>query len=358
MKTHEKTKASKGTLRKVATGLYRFSTSGIYFAHLRIHGKLFRQSLETTDREIANRKLAEFRRKQGRVDIKAGRLTLAQLCDRYAQTLGPLSPSTIKAKLGILKHLREDWPQGANARSSGIKSSDCEIWLAKQAKRMSKSHYNAYLTVLRDVLELAVRDRLIAEHPCEHLKYAKREKPIRLTPTYGEFLGIVEDIRNQPFNADAKDSADFVEFIGKAGLGQAEAAAVMLEDINLAQETFTTYRHKTQKGFVVPIFPQLRPLIERLYNERKSEGTHRLLKTQDARKAIAGACRRLGLPPYTHRSFRRMFITRAIEKGIDVKVIAEWQGHGDGGKLILDTYSHVNRSHSNRMAKLMTSAEL
>ncbi len=52
-------------------------------------------------------------------------------------------------------------------------------------------------------------------------------------------------------------------------------------------------------------------------------------------------------------SFRRMFITRAIEKGIDVKVIAEWQGHRDGGKLILDTYSHVNRTHSQRMAQLM-----
>ena len=49
-----------------------------------------------------------------------------------------------------------------------------------------------------------------------------------------------------------------------------------------------------------------------------------------------------------------MFITRAIERGVDVKVIAEWQGHKDGGKLILDTYSHVNRAHSHRMAQLMT----
>ena len=49
-----------------------------------------------------------------------------------------------------------------------------------------------------------------------------------------------------------------------------------------------------------------------------------------------------------------MFITRAIERGVDVKVIAEWQGHKDGGKLILDTYTHVNRAHSYRMAQLMT----
>jgi hypothetical protein len=52
-----------------------------------------------------------------------------------------------------------------------------------------------------------------------------------------------------------------------------------------------------------------------------------------------------------------MFITRAIERGADVKVIAQWQGHRDGGKLILDTYSHVNPVHSNRMAQLMTTEE-
>jgi site-specific recombinase XerD len=49
-----------------------------------------------------------------------------------------------------------------------------------------------------------------------------------------------------------------------------------------------------------------------------------------------------------------MFVTRALEKGVDVKVIAEWQGHKDGGKLILQTYSHVNPVHSNRMAQLLT----
>jgi hypothetical protein len=52
-----------------------------------------------------------------------------------------------------------------------------------------------------------------------------------------------------------------------------------------------------------------------------------------------------------------MFITRAIEKGVDVKVIAEWQGHRDGGKLILATYSHVRRPHSHRMAQLMSDSD-
>lgn len=59
------------------------------------------------------------------------------------------------------------------------------------------------------------------------------------------------------------------------------------------------------------------------------------------------------MPAYGHRSFRRTFITRAIERGVDVKVIAAWQGHSDGGKLILDTQSHVRATHSDAMAKLM-----
>jgi integrase len=83
----------------------------------------------------------------------------------------------------------------------------------------------------------------------------------------------------------------------------------------------------------------------------------RVFKISDAKKALAGACRRLGYPSFSQRSLRRMFITRAIERGVDVKVIAEWQGHRDGGKLILDTYSHVNRAHSQRMAQLMTETE-
>jgi integrase len=79
-----------------------------------------------------------------------------------------------------------------------------------------------------------------------------------------------------------------------------------------------------------------------------------VFKIENAKRAIAAACKRLKLPPYSHRSFRRMFITRAIELGVDVKVIAQWQGHKDGGKLILETYSHVNPVHSKRMAALMT----
>lgn len=143
-----------------------------------------------------------------------------------------------------------------------------------------------------------------------------------------------------------------MEFLGLAGLGQAEATSLRWSDIDWERETIRTFRHKTQAGFVVPLYPQLKSLLERRKIKGRSDNGA-VFCIRSAKKAIMSACRRLGLPNYTHRSFRRMFITRAIEKGVDVKVIAQWQDHRDGGKLILDTYSHVNPVHSQRMAQLM-----
>jgi integrase len=348
-------KPSSGTLKRVAQGLYRYSGSGVYFAHVRIHGKLFRESLGVSDRQLANRELAQFRKKKLRVDPKLAKLSLEELCDRYAETLAHLSASSVKAKKGILARLKSEWPEGETALLRSIKPSTCEKWLSKQAKRVGRSHYNAYLQLLRDIFQFAVRDGALADNPAAHLKYLKRDTPLRLTPSWEEFQAIVADIRKQPFNADAKDSADFVEFIGLAGLGRAEAASLEPRDVDFERGQIRTFRHKTRTGFTVPIYPQLRSMLERVVAEAIQDARKRVFRIKDAKKAIAGACTRLKLPAYSHRSFRRMFITRAIEKGIDVKVIAEFQGHRDGGKLILDTYSHVNRAHSKRMAQLMTS---
>ena len=77
---------------------------------------------------------------------------------------------------------------------------------------------------IKDVFEMAVRDGIISRSPATHLRRAKFPKPIRATPSFEEFKSIVESIRAQKFNGhDAEESADFVEFLGLAGLGKAEA---------------------------------------------------------------------------------------------------------------------------------------
>jgi len=341
----------KSAFQKVGPCLYRYK-DGTYYARFESGGKEIRQSLRTTDRKLAARNLAEKKRQQSQIDPAKSKITLAELCDVYVKTIEHQGEKTVDQKTRVAERIKSHWPGGSVIQVGKIKASDVDMWLARYSFGAASRSF--HIQVIKDVFNLALRDKIIFDSPAAHLKYAKREKPIRRTPTFEQFQAIVESIRSQRFNGhDADESADFVEFIGLAGLGQAEASTLTWDDIDWQREQIITFRHKTKAGFAIPLYPQVRPLLERRHAQRQP-GLDRVFKIDNAKKAIAAACQRLKLPAYSHRSFRRMFITRAIEKGVDVKVIAEWQGHKDGGKLILETYSHVNPVHSKRMAALMT----
>lgn len=336
-------------------GLYRYNPSGQYFARVRFHGKLYRRKLETDDLALAKRKLRVFKNDLERTDATKGNVSFAKVLDDYSETL--TGADTTKAdKRVIIDKLKATWFGIDALPLRTIKPSQVAAWLSKHYGDRSASYYNSALTVLRDALDMAVKDKIIVESPASGLKYHKRKQPIRTTPTFEQFEQIVADIRGQRFNADAEQSADFLSACGLLGLGQAELSGLRREHIDLESGRIIVYRHKTDTGFVIPIYPQAHALIERLCQGKKHSSSH-IFPIAQARKALHNACKRLGFPQFTHRSLRRMFITRAIERGVDVKVIAQWQGHTDGGKLILDTYSHVNPVHSNRMAQLMSTDE-
>ena len=341
----------KSGFQKVGECLYRYSSNGVYYARFESSGKEIRRSLRTTDRASAQRALAWLKQEREQVDPTQGKLTIAELCDRYSETIQHQKLKTIERKSLIVRRVKSQWPTGKLTQVTKVKPSHVDLWISRY--RFGPDSRNLHMACIKDIFEMAVRDGIISRSPATHLRREKSPKRIRATPTFDEFKAIVESIRSQKYNGhDAQESADFVEFLGLAGLGKAEATTLMQSDIDWERETITTFRHKTKSGFAIPIYPQLKPLL--LRRRRDDAPNERLFKIENAKKAIGNACRRLHLPQYSHLSFRRMFITRAIERGVDVKVIAEWQGHKDGGKLILDTYSHVNRAHSHRMAQLMT----
>ncbi len=338
--------------RKVGPCLLRYR-NGTYYARFKSGGKEIRCSLETTDRKLAERNLAKKKDDQSQIDRSQGKLTLLELCDRYLKTVQHQKPKTVERKTFIIGRIKSDWPTGKLTQVGKIKPSDLDLWLSRY--RFGSASRNLHISCVKELFGSALRDRIITASPAAHLRSEKREKPIRLTPTFEQFKAIIADVRSQMFNADAQDSADFLEFLGLAGLGQAEAGSLTPADVDFAPAQIITFRHKTSTGFAIPIFPQVRLLLEKLCEGKAHDAP--VFKIADAKKALAGACRRLGYPPFSQRSLRRMFIVRAIERGVDVKVIAQWQGHQDGGKLILDTYSHVNPVHSQRMAQLMTDVE-
>jgi integrase len=171
----------------------------------------------------------------------------------------------------------------------------------------------------------------------------RRLDPVRRNiPTEEQFRALIENVRQE--ECSGEKYADFLDFLGRAGVGQAEACALEWRDVSATKMRFV--RRKTRVAFEVPIYSWLVPLITKL-RSRSPADQGRVFDVQDAGKALRRACRRLGLvegkqrPKFTQRSLRAMLIKRLYDAGIPVKRIALWQGHRDGGKLIQEVYTEV-----------------
>jgi integrase len=169
-------------------------------------------------------------------------------------------------------------------------------------------------------------------------------------PTAEQFQQILAEVCAEKKNRKGAASGDFLEFQGRAGLGQAEASELKWSDIDFDAGEMKIKRVKIGKYFTVPLYPKLRPLLVRMRNEAESraqaenrelQNDERVFVIDNARKALTNACERLGLPELTQRNLPQMFIAEAYRAGVDVKTIAKWQGHQDGGKLIMDTYTEA-----------------
>ena len=315
----------------------------------------------------AKRLLRELKNRLDRVECNSRKKTLKQLLDEFetgwtdpsGKVFPPIlrgAPKTIAYKKRHLKRIRSDFPTPLHSKVADIKKSDIRKFLTHY-NESGAEHYNHAITLLRNIFDYAVEDEMIADSPVDGIKYRKREDEItRLIPSLEEFCSIVESIRAQKYADTAKESADLIEFMGLAGLGQAECAALTWGDVNFTSSTLSTIRRKTRTAFTIPLYPQVKTLLERMDSERQEPRlpSDSVFAVKDAKKALDAACKRLGLPAYSARAFRRMFITRCVELGINVQLIADWQGHRDGGALILKKYARNSKGHEALMAARLT----
>lgn len=324
--------------------LYRNTRSGRYYGVKKVRGKRKERSLGTCDRKIAERRLKQWIADLGKVDSEVEKTTLRQLIAKLVAVNRGTAQNTQVTTRAIINDFLRWWPHGADVQVRSIRPSQLDEWLAAQESRLRNTTYNRYAGFLKQLFAIAVKDRIIAESPCTYLKkpWKKVQTPIRRIPTIEQFEAIVHCIRIQRFTDHAKDSGDFVEFLGLAGVGQAEASSLTWRDVDWSRGRIRIHRHKTDTDFWIPIYPHLRPLIARLHSQAKSaRGSDRILKIKDAKKALRTACTKLGYENFSQRSLRQCLIMRLWKKGVDKKLIAKWQGHRDGGQLILDTYTEV-----------------
>jgi len=233
-----------GSFSRVAEHLYRYSATKKYYVVFKFGGKTKWIPLNTTDRETAGRKAKEAMAKFKKTDPAASTMTLYNLLGLYEQSIQGLAEHTQATRKSILKKFKATWQHGFDIQAGKITTGQLNIWLSEQQTRLKNSSYNEYLRFLRHVFQIGIDHKVIAESPVAKLKQFRVEKPIRSTPTWEQFLEIVADIRKQKFNADAKDSSDLVEFMGRAGVGTAECANLSGDHVDFTNERITLYRKK------------------------------------------------------------------------------------------------------------------
>ena len=324
--------------------LYRHSVNETYYGKKKVKGNPKCKSLDTKDRKTAERKLAEWIKNLDKLDPETEKTTLAQLVEKFkAANIGAADKGTNDS---MIKRLTETWPHGMEIRVSNIKPSHLDAWLASNSTdgEWKNTTYNKYCTFLRSLFAIATADKMIVESPMASVKvpWKKPQKPKRRVPTLEQFAAIVADIRGQKYNAESGDSADFIEFMGNAGLGQAEIApsAFKWDDVDFGRNELHILRKKTGERFPVPIYANLKPLVERLA-QKEHKASDSVLKISDGKKALAAACKRLGFHPFSQRNIRAVQIRRLWRDGVDKKLISKFQGHQDGGRLIMNTYTEV-----------------
>lgn len=371
MKTNELSPASRNSeYHKIPNvpGLYRHVPSGVYHGTKKVNGKRKERSLKTTDRRIAETRLREWFVTLEKVDCEVEKTTLSELAKSFAAINRGKAYNSRYIMRSVVEELQEFLrgkglgdPQVRNIRTSNL-----EEWLANQGRRLKNSSYNRYTGVIKQLFALAVRDRILAESPFDKVpvRWKKPQIPKRNVPTVKEFEAIIAEVRGETRSRYYRESGDFLEFLGLAGIGQAEAASLTWGDVDVDRQIMHFRRHKTGTLFTVPIYICLKPLMDRLRQEAgpNIQPSDRVFKISDGKVALANACQRLGLPHFTQRNLRQCLIRRLWNASVDKKLIAKWQGHQDGGKLIMDTYTEVfgsddDQYEAQQLAKLSVTGQ-
>jgi integrase len=338
---------------KVGENLYRLEQSGKYYGLLKRAGKQFRRSLKTTDRTLAQRRLAELRKQISNLSLSEdSKASFEQVARRWLDTTKHvLKQSSVDRRETCIKNLVPFF-RGVSVRN--ITTRDCERWLTERGPTIAPQTFAHELSTMKGVFDHAARQGLVLTNPAGHIK-RRKIIPAKITvPSRDQFQKLVAAIRLSDGRVDsqrkAKAGANLVELLAYSGCRVAEAAALTWADVSLERNCITitggdkgTKNHESR---TLPMTDALRELLLRLQAQHQPQPQDFISPINDAKKCLQTACRRLGFPQFTHHDFRHFFATTCIESGVDIPTISKWLGHKDGGALAMKVYGHLRQEHS------------
>jgi integrase len=264
----------------------------------------------------------------GKSGLKAGTEvkldTHLKMLRRYVDTNRPVTDYKAQDIRGYLAKARADKSEDGQRRLRGQTINE-SIWRP-----------------LHDAFALAQEEDFISRNPMDAVKREKSEPIVRAQLKWADAEKILEDVKKR-----AHESYLELKFMLFMGVGQAEAKDFAGGAVDWQENRINFIRQKTRKPVTVPIYPWAGDFIRTEIEPRLKPG-QMVFEWRNPRKALDTACQNLGFSAVDVRSLRRTLIIHLLENGVEVRLIAKWQGHRDA-TLILQRYgSHIDEEHEKK----------
>jgi len=362
--------SEKRTQTWVATripNLFLLKESGRYYGRVKMEGKSYRKSFETTSFPVAKAALRDWLITFKRPSAEGGR-TLGSMVEPWQAWLagevlkGEITQSTVETKSQHLDSMRGwtgstgkshqgTWPGFDSVKLEALSEDIFAGWLVRQRKAYSASRTNGSVTVLREICDLAVRKKCLTQETWDRAKKGLtfvKVPPNRLKlpePHQVEQLRQAFYMRCQKAGRLGGWLFDFLLF---SGARIASANDVRWEDIHWDRGALY-FRTAKRGSYEIPLFRQLRELLENIKAQNPdAKPGDRVLPTKYL--VLGPVCDELKIARLSHHDLRHLFATRCIESGVDIPTVSRWLGHRDGGTLAMKTYGHLRQTHSQQQA--------
>lgn len=304
------------------------------------------------------------------IDPSFGRVSIGTLAERWLGNRSGLTPSTVvNTESAYNAHVAKHW---AKRKAGDIKPSDVRAWVSGLEKSgVGTATIEKALGVLRQILEAADEDNIIANNPCDRIKAPRRRHNQRGYLTHQQVHELSAEVATHP---------QVILFLAYTGLRWGEMAALKVRSFDMLRRrihitealsevhgaiVWGNVKNHERRTVPYPAFlaDQLAPLMAgksrddivftgelgeilrvsnyrpRIYNLAVARCKGRSIRQRQAEEK-RGTAVTPEFPTVTVHDLRHTAASLAISAGANVKAVQTMLGHKSAA-MTLDTYADL-----------------
>jgi integrase len=317
---------------------------GIFHADCRYLGERIRDSLETTDRRLAERRLAELKTLVERGEYKAHKKKFEDFSKQYIDQVLPQKSEHSQVRYGqiVRVHLLPFF------KGKSLAEVGCQLVIGFKLHRektgAKPSTLKKELRVLKDIVRLgnkAFQLPTVQDYPL--MKWGNKPKQFDKSM-------ILEEVDMLKIVGFVMKEYRKICLIGMySGLRLSDVVNLCPKEVDLKEGIIGKYQGKTTNWVDIPICKKLKKVFSSLvWPLDKSRSFFPEVSTKAVTTNVLRACKKADFEKHSFKSSRHFAATQLTNKGIPIEVVSEFLGHQSINTTMI--YSKVKKETLKRAA--------